>query len=74
LPTAILRGMAAAGGLALLNSFSNLGGFFGPTLMGYLKDATGNYTLGMSLLAVMLAFGGVATLLIGRAFFQTAKT
>ena len=30
LPTAILRGMAAAGGLALLNSFSNLGGFFGP--------------------------------------------
>jgi ACS family tartrate transporter-like MFS transporter len=73
LPTAILRGMAAAGGLALLNSFSNLGGFFGPTLMGYLKDATGNYTLGMSLLAAMLAFGGVATLLIGRAFFQTAK-
>ena len=38
LPTAILRGMAAAGGLALLNSFSNLGGFFGPTLMGWLKE------------------------------------
>ena len=69
LPTAMLRGMAAAGGLALLNSFSNLGGFFGPFLMGWLKQSTGSYTLGMSLLAVMLAVAGIATLLIGRAFF-----
>jgi ACS family tartrate transporter-like MFS transporter len=74
LPTAILRGMAAAGGLALLNSFSNLGGFFGPTLMGWLKERTGTYTLGMLVLAVMLAFAGIATLAIGRAFFRTAKT
>jgi ACS family tartrate transporter-like MFS transporter len=73
LPTAILRGMAAAGGLALLNSFSNLGGFFGPTLMGFLKDRYHDYLPGMSLLAAMLAFGGVATLLIGRAFFKTGK-
>jgi len=70
LPTAILRGMAAAGGLALLNSFSNLGGFFGPTLMGWLKQSTGTYMTGMLLLAAMLAFAGIATLAIGRAFFQ----
>lgn len=71
LPTAILRGMAAAGGLALLNSFSNLGGFFGPTLMGWLKQSTGTYTMGMLVLAGMLAFAGIATLAIGRAFFRT---
>ena len=70
LPTAILRGMAAAGGLALLNSFSNLGGFFGPTLMGWLKQSTGTYMMGMLLLAAMLAFAGIATLAIGRAFFR----
>jgi len=70
LPTAILRGMAAAGGLALLNSFSNLGGFFGPTLMGWLKQSTGTYVMGMLLLAAMLAFAGIATLAIGRAFFR----
>jgi len=70
LPTAILRGMAAAGGLALLNSFSNLGGFFGPTLMGWLKQSTGTYTMGMLVLAAMLAFAGIATLAIGRAFFR----
>jgi ACS family tartrate transporter-like MFS transporter len=73
LPTAILRGMAAAGGLALLNSFSNLGGFFGPTLMGWLKQSTGTYTMGMLVLAAMLAFGGIATLAIGRAFFRPAR-
>lgn len=69
LPTQILRGLAAAGGLALLNSVSNLGGFFGPTLMGFLRQATGSYTLGMSLLAAMLVFAGFATLWIGRRFF-----
>jgi ACS family tartrate transporter-like MFS transporter len=74
LPTAILRGMAAAGGLALLNSFSNLGGFFGPTLMGWLKQTTGTYTLGMMLLAGMLTFAGIVTLAIGRVFFRTAKS
>jgi hypothetical protein len=37
--------------------------------MGWLKQSTGSYTLGMSLLAVMLAVAGIATLLIGRAFF-----
>jgi ACS family tartrate transporter-like MFS transporter len=69
----MLRGTAAAGGLALLNSFSNLGGFFGPTLMGWLKEITGTYTLGMSLLAAMLVFAGLATLAIGRTFFRALK-
>src|SRR6185312_8365790 len=73
LPTAILRGVAAAGGLALLNSCANLGGFVGPTLMGWLKPETGTYTLGLSLLAMMLAFAGVSTVVIGRAFFPVAK-
>jgi ACS family tartrate transporter-like MFS transporter len=69
LPTAILRGMAAAGGLALLNSFANLGGFFGPDLMGRLYAATGNYTLGLLLLAGMEAVAAISVILIGRAFF-----
>jgi len=69
LPSALLRGTAAAGGLALLNSFSNLGGFFGPYLMGWAKQATGDFSLGMSVLAGMLVLAGVSVLLIGRAFF-----
>src|SRR3569833_1080433 len=65
LPSALLRGAAAAGGLALLNSFSNLGGFFGPYLMGGAKQQTGNFTLGMSLLAGMLVLSAVSVLWIG---------
>jgi len=69
LPTAILRGTAAAGGLALLNSFSNLGGFFGSTLMGWLKQQSGTYCLGLEALTGMLVLGGISVLVIGRKFF-----
>lgn len=34
LPTAFLTGAAAAGGIALINSVANIGGIFGPTLLG----------------------------------------
>jgi MFS transporter, ACS family, tartrate transporter len=70
LPSSLLRGTAAAGGLALLNSFSNLGGFFGPYLMGWAKQATGNFTLGMLLLSGMLVLAGVSVIVIGRTFFS----
>jgi ACS family tartrate transporter-like MFS transporter len=44
LPSAILRGVAAAVGIAFVNSFGNLGGFVGPYALGVLKDATGSTT------------------------------
>jgi ACS family tartrate transporter-like MFS transporter len=69
LPTAILRGTAAAGGLALLNSFANLGGFFGPTLMGWARQQSGSYAFGLELLTGFLLFASVAVILVGRAFF-----
>lgn len=34
LPTTFLSGAAAAGGIALINSVANIGGFFGPTILG----------------------------------------
>ena len=70
----MLRGTAAAGGLALLNSFSNLGGFFGPSLMGWAKQQTGNYTLGMALLSGMLILAAMSVIVIGRAFFPRNLT
>src|ERR1700678_936565 len=41
LPTAMLSGTAAAGGIALINALGNLGGFFGPYFFGLIKDASG---------------------------------
>ena len=72
LPTALLRGLAAAGGLALLNSFANLGGFFGPGLMGWAKQETGTYSFGLELLAGFLVLAAISVVLIGRAFFPKA--
>lgn len=69
LPTALLRSTAAAGGLALINSFANLGGFFGPYLTGFLRTLTGDYVLGLLVMAGMLCMAAISVLLIGRAFF-----
>jgi ACS family tartrate transporter-like MFS transporter len=70
LPASLLRGTAAAAGLALLNSFSNLGGFFGPTVMGWAKQQTGSYSPGLVIIAVTLVLGGVSVIWIGRRFFS----
>ncbi|MGD9788287.1 MAG: MFS transporter [Sulfuricellaceae bacterium] len=55
--TSYLAGPAAAAGIALINAIGNLGGFFGPYLMGWLKDLTIHYTAGLVTLAVIVAAG-----------------
>jgi MFS transporter, ACS family, tartrate transporter len=53
LPTAMLSGTAAAGGIALINALGNLGGFFGPYVFGLVKDATGgSFTFGLMAIAL----------------------
>jgi MFS transporter, ACS family, tartrate transporter len=53
----LLGGAAAAGGLALINTASQLGGFCGPTLMGVVRKHTHSFSAGLLLL------GGCAFLL-----------
>ena len=65
MPTAMLSGTAAAGGIALINSIGNLGGYLGPALMGYLKDRTQNYAYGLLVLGAFIGVSGVLTLLVG---------
>ncbi|HEX4270992.1 MAG TPA: hypothetical protein VHZ32_06380, partial [Rhizomicrobium sp.] len=74
LPASLLRGTAAAAGLALLNSFSNLGGFFGPAVMGWAKQQTGTYGLGLGFITAMLVLGSISVIVIGRAFFSQLDT
>jgi len=47
IPTRFLTGMAAAGGIAFINSIGTLGGFIGPSIMGWLKDRTGSFSAGL---------------------------
>jgi ACS family tartrate transporter-like MFS transporter len=64
LPTAFLTGRAAAGGVALVNSVGNIGGFVGPTLMGYMRDLTGTFAAGLWLLTATLVIGAAIALLL----------
>ncbi len=66
LPTAMLTGSAAAGGIALINSIGNLGGFVGPYMVGWVKDSTGQFSLGLVCLAAFLVAAGLLTLAISR--------
>jgi ACS family tartrate transporter-like MFS transporter len=54
LPTRVLGGQAAAGGVAIITMIGSLGGFAGPTLTGKLKDVTHSFTAGL------LVIGGLA--------------
>jgi ACS family tartrate transporter-like MFS transporter len=55
LPTAMLTGSAAAGGIALINSIGNLSGWAAPFLIGWLKDTTQSYTAGLMVIAASMA-------------------
>ena len=52
LPSEFFSGTGAAAGIALVNSIGNLGGFAGPYVVGWLKDATGKYEAGLYFLAL----------------------
>ncbi len=66
LPTGFLSGRKAAAGIAAINSIGNLGGFFGPTLIGYAREATGSFTLGLMVSAGTLLASTLFTLSLRR--------
>lgn len=67
LPTSYLTGVAAAGGIAFINSIGNLGGFVGPFAMGWFKDHTGgSYQAGLTFLSLCLLSGALVAVIVGR--------
>jgi len=62
LPTAFLRQTAAAAGIAWINAVGNLGGHFGPDLIGRIRTATGSANYAFLFLAALAAIGALATL------------
>lgn len=66
LSTQFLTGTAAAGGIALINSVGNLGGFFGPTFVGMLKDRTGSDVAALLLLGSCLLGMGIFVFCVPR--------
>jgi len=61
LPTEFLAGRAAAAGIAAMNTITMFSGFVGPKWMGWVKDHTGSYQLGLRGLALP-ALGAAAVM------------
>ncbi len=62
LTTSFLTGPAAAGGIALINSVGNLGGFAGPYVVGMTKDRTGSNLVALLFLGSALLCMGLLAL------------
>jgi MFS family permease len=65
LPSTFLTGRAAAGGLALIVSIGNLGGFVGPYLVGYLRELTNSFIIALLSVAAIMLIGSVIMAVVG---------
>jgi MFS transporter, ACS family, tartrate transporter len=63
IPSIFLTGMAAAASFAWINSIGNLGGFFGPSIVGWVKDSTGSFGTGLYALAAFALMSAVISAL-----------
>ncbi|MBV9825797.1 MAG: MFS transporter [Alphaproteobacteria bacterium] len=61
LPNTFLTGTSAAAGLAFINSVGNIGGWFGPTIVGWVADQTGGFQGGLYALGLFVALAAVVT-------------
>lgn len=66
LPSALLTGAAAAGGIALMATIGNLGGYVAPYAVGLAKEATGRTDFGLFLMAGAMALGALLVHLLPR--------
>lgn len=62
IPTRYLAGKAAPGGIALINSLALTGGFVSPTVLGFVKAATGSINNGIYIFAMVLVIGAIVIL------------
>jgi D-galactonate transporter len=64
LPTALLGGVSAAAGIAAVNCFANLAGFFSPAIVGWLNDLTGKSTAGLIFISLAVTLGAALIFLV----------
>lgn len=64
--TARLRGTSAAAGIAVINSIGNLGGYFGPYIIGRASSLGGGFRGGLLAIGATLALSGAIAAVLGR--------
>lgn len=73
MPTLFLSGPAAAAGIATINAIGNLGGFIGPSMIGWIKQSTGSFAGGLYFVAGLLILSAAITLVLARQGRRTAQ-
>ena len=74
IPSSFLTGSAAAGGLALIVSIGNLGGFVGPFLIGQIREATGSFAWALIAVAAFLILGAILIRVVGVSLQRSRAT
>lgn len=64
--TASLSGISAAAGIAAINSLGNLGGYFGPDIIGLFRNANGGFRDGLLAISATVAVSGSMAIIVGR--------
>jgi MFS transporter, ACS family, tartrate transporter len=62
--TSLMSGTAAAVGIALINAIGNLGGYFGPYIIGSKRSSGGGFAGGMVVITACLTLAGVLSLVV----------
>jgi MFS family permease len=65
IPSSFLTGRAAAGGLALIVSVGNLGGFVGPSMIGVIKQISNGFTAPLMAVSAVLLVGAATIAWLG---------
>jgi ACS family tartrate transporter-like MFS transporter len=64
--TSRMAGLSAAAGIAVINSLANLGGYFGPDIVGFFRSAHGGFRGGLLAIGATVAVSGGVALVVGR--------
>ena len=64
--TSRMDGLSAAAGIAVINSLANLGGYFGPEIIGFFRTANGGFRGGLLAIAATVIVSGSTALIVGR--------
>jgi MFS transporter, ACS family, tartrate transporter len=64
--TSQMAGLSAAAGIAVINSLANLGGYFGPDIIGFFRQIGGGFRGGLLAIGATLVLCGVTALIVGK--------
>jgi len=64
--TSRMAGLSAAAGIAVINSLANLGGYYGPDIIGFFRKLNGGFRGGLLAIGATLAISGMMALIVGK--------